>query len=160
MAPSQRTDDSQLYDTIRGRVLPDSDTPVRDSLEEIAVTLTTTAVGFTLLAQPAVAQTAELGEALCGSGAGWVVTALGVLAAVFLVGKGMVRGISAIDDIGSIDDQTRHKGRQEAKGAAASAFGGLVGVPFVGALLGQLLPDSFGCIGFELNLLLITAFPF
>lgn len=160
MAQDQRTEDAKLYDTVRNRVLPNSETPLRSALEETATVLATTAVGMTLLAQPAVAQTAELGEALCSSGAGWVVTAIGVLAAVFLVGKGMIRGISAIDDIGSIDDQTRHKGRQEAKGAAASAFGGLVGVPFVGALLGQLLPDSFGCIGFELNLLIITALPF
>ncbi|ADJ16813.1 hypothetical protein HacjB3_19353 (plasmid) [Halalkalicoccus jeotgali B3] len=111
---------------------------------------------MTMLASPAAAQTQELGNALCGSGAGWVVTAAGILAAVYLTGKGMIRGIGAIDDAGSIDDSKRDMARQEAKGAGASMFGGLVGVPFVGAMLGQLLPESFGCIGFELNLLIVT----
>jgi hypothetical protein len=161
MAPRQWKDDgNRLYDTIRENVLPSSENPVRSALEETAMVLVTTAVGMTLLASPAAAQTTELGNALCGSGAGWVVTAAGILAAVYLTGKGMMRGIGAIDDAGSIQDEKRDMARKEAKGAGLSIFGGLVGVPFVGAMLGQLLPDSFGCIGFELNLLMITALPF
>lgn len=122
--------------------------------------LATTALGMTMLAHPVAAQTQELGNALCGSGAGWVVTAIGILAAVYLTGKGFARGIGAIDDAGSIDDKKRDMARKEAKGAGLSIAGGLVGVPFVGAMLGQLLPSSFSCIGFELNLLIVTALPF
>ena len=161
MASRQSSEDeNRLFDTIHDRIVPAEENPIRAAIKETAAVLSTTAIGMTMLASPAAAQTTELGNSLCGSGAGWVVTALGILAAVYLVGSGGFGLIGALDDAGSVKDEKRDKARQEAKGAALSIGGGLVGVPFIGAFLGQVLPESFSCIGFELNFLIVAALPF
>lgn len=166
MAPSQSSEDeNRLFDTIRDRVDTVTASPegwgrVVDSIEESTAVLISTAVGMTLLSTPAAAQAQEIGSALCSSGAGWAAAAVGIVAAVYLVGSGSIDLIGAIDDAGSVKDEKKEMARQEARGGLTSIAGGLVGVPFIGALLGQLLPDSFGCIGFELNLLVVAALPF
>lgn len=163
MAPSRESDDQKpgLYDTLSSKydeiktkatnaVPSPSGLFVNGSAASIIVTAS---MGVLLLAQPAVAQVSEMGNSVCSAGGGWLATAAGILAAVALIVKGATRTFSAVDDMGSVDDQKRDQARGAAKRAGLTMGGGLVGVPFIGALLGRVLPSSWSCLGFDISFL-------
>lgn len=163
MASSRESGDQEpgLYDTLSSKydeiktkatnaVPYPSDLLVNASAASI---IATASMGVLLLAQPAAAQVSEMGNAVCSAGGGWLATAAGILAAVVLIVKGATRAFSAIDDMGSVNDQKRDQARGSAKRAGLTMGGGLVGVPFIGALLGRVLPSSWQCLGFDISFL-------
>lgn len=133
---------------------------------ETTTVVTATVLGSMLFANPVFAQTdgggtgspvQTIGEALCTAGAGWIVNGAFVVAAIYLLMKGSSRGVTALDHMGDTDQDTRRRGRQEATGAVVTSAGGFVGVPFIGLLIGRIVPPAFGCLGFDLSFLIVSA---
>lgn len=164
MAPSHKQSEKkakeQLYETIRSPYQKLDEWTGNSAGSEVATVITATAVGSLLATSPVFAQTGSptqtLGQSLCSVGAGWIVTSLFLAGAIYLTVKGGSRVITAADHLGSAKEQKRAQGREEMVGAAKTAGGGLVGVPFVGALLGRIVPPAWGCIGFDLSFLIVT----
>lgn len=132
--------------------------PIRQALitsKTRTVVLTTVLCGGAI-AQPVAAQVDDLGSAVCGSGAGYLITLLFIAAAVYLIAKGAGRAVGALDDIGSAREDVRQKGREEGKGAAMTFAGGIVGVPAIGAFLNRILPESLGCVGFDFTFVVVS----
>lgn len=147
-------------------VTPDPASELEGMAIETTTVVTAAVLGSMLFANPVFAQAGgggtgspvqTVGQALCNAGAGWIVNAVFVVAAIYLLMKGSSRGVTALDHIGSVDDNIRRQGRKEATGAAGTFGGGLVVVPFIGLLIGRIVPPAFGCLGFDLSFLIISA---
>lgn len=132
--------------------------PIREAIiaSKTRTVVVTTVLCGGAIAQPVAAQVDDLGAAVCDSGAGYLITLLFIGAAVLLIAKGAGRAVSALDDIGSAKQQTREEGREEAKGAAVTFAGGIVGVPAIGAFLNRILPESLGCVGFDFTFVVVS----
>lgn len=118
--------------------------------------LALTVVGSSLLAGPAVAQSAisQVGQAMCRNGIGDIITFGLAALAILLIILAAYRGMLAFNKMGSHQSDKQYEGKEQMVGAVKTFAGAFVPLIF-GGVLDVLGVNTISCLDFDIGILVI-----